>query len=71
MFLTGIGSVIGVAGAVATGKFIEAQLFGVRTTEEITVATVCGVVTATAALASFLPALRASQVDPVVTLRHE
>lgn len=71
MFLTGVGIVIGTVGAVTTGKFIETQLFGVQTTDALTIATVCGVVTATAALASFLPALRAIQVDPVVTLRHD
>jgi putative ABC transport system permease protein len=70
-FLTGIGLVIGAVGAIAGGKLIEAQLFGVRTTDGMTAAIVCGIVAATAALASFLPALRATQVDPLVTLRHE
>jgi putative ABC transport system permease protein len=41
MLLTGIGLVIGVAGAVATGEILQAQLFEVRSTDRMTAAIVC------------------------------
>jgi ABC-type lipoprotein release transport system permease subunit len=46
-------------------------LFGISTTDLMTFATVPIVLIATAMLATYLPALRATRVDPVVALRDE
>jgi len=46
-------------------------LFGVSTTDLVTFAAVPLILIATAAIASYIPALRATRVDPVVALRDE
>jgi ABC-type antimicrobial peptide transport system permease subunit len=68
--LAGIGAVIGIGGALAVGRLIQEQLFGVRVLDPITLGTVVSVLVAIAALASFLPARRAAGVDPAAALRE-
>ena len=69
--LAGTGVVIGIIAAVLLGRFIENQLFEVRSFDLLTiVAMVCAIMTA-ALLASWLPARRAMGADPAVTLRYE
>jgi predicted permease len=66
-----IGVIVGVAVAVGLGRYVEAMLFGVTAIDPIAIG---GVVTTTlvvALLASWVPARRASRVDPVEALRHE
>ncbi|HEX8213679.1 MAG TPA: ABC transporter permease [Longimicrobium sp.] len=67
MTLAGIG--IGIAGALMLTRVISAHLFGVGPMDPLTYAAVALGLTAVALLASYLPARRASRVDPVVTLR--
>ena len=69
--LTGIGIVLGIVGAVALTRVMAALLFGVSTTDLATFAMVPVVLVAVAALATYLPAWRATRVDPVVALREE
>ena len=66
---TGIAA--GVAGAFAITRLIGSLLFGVRPTDALTTASVVALITAVAALASILPAWRASRVDPNVVLKAE
>jgi putative ABC transport system permease protein len=69
--LAGAGVVIGILAAILLGRFLESQLFEVRSFDPLTIAaTVCALMTA-ALLASWLPARRAMRADPAVTLRHE
>jgi predicted permease len=71
MIMVAMGVVIGLAGALAGGRFIESVLFGLTTTD---VWTISGAVAATAIVslaAGYLPARRASRVDPMVALRYE
>jgi predicted permease len=68
---TAIGVAVGVAGAFAVTRLIGSLLFGVRPTDPLTTASVIGLLTAIAALASILPAWRASRVDPSVVLRGD
>ncbi len=69
--LAGTGVVIGIVAAILLGRFIESQLFEVRSFDPLTIAaTVCALITA-ALLASWLPARRAMRADPAVTLRYE
>jgi len=71
LLLVGIGVVIGVAGALALTRLIASQLFGVQPSDPTTFVLVAVTLVAVAALATFVPAMRATRVDPVVALRDE
>ena len=71
MELTGAGVAIGLVGAVLLTRVMASLLFGVSATDVATFATVAAVLIATAALATYVPALRATRVDPVTALRDE
>jgi putative ABC transport system permease protein len=66
-----IGAAIGLLGAIALGRLIDAMLFGVPALDPVTFAGVGAVVVVTAALSIAGPAWRATRVDPVVALRTE
>jgi predicted permease len=69
--LAGTGVAIGIVAAMLFGRLIESQLFEVRSFDPLTIALmVCALMAATL-LASWLPARRAMQADPAVTLRYE
>jgi predicted permease len=69
MILVGVG--IGVATALAAARLLERLVAGVRSTEPLTFAIMISVLVAAALFASFLPARRASRVDPMSALRQE
>lgn len=69
--LTGIGVVLGVAGALAATRVIETLLFGVSRLDPVTYLGVVALLTGTSLVACWLPARRAARVDPAVTLRSE
>ena len=66
-----IGVVIGVPVALAAAKLISTQLFGLSGTDPLSLVTAVGVLSVVAAIAGYLPARRASRVDPLVALRYE
>jgi predicted permease len=69
--LAGIGVAFGLVGAFALTRLVTSLLFGVEPTDPMTIAAVVGTIAAVAAVASLLPAWRASRVDPIVVLRDE
>jgi putative ABC transport system permease protein len=69
--LTVAGIVIGVGGALALTRFLSSFLYGVRTTDVATFALVSVVLLLVSILASYIPARRATKVDPMVALRCE
>jgi putative ABC transport system permease protein len=69
--LIGAGLVIGGALAVAAAKAAQSLLFGLSPTDAVTVASAIAVLAAIGLLASYLPARRASRVDPMNVLRQE
>jgi putative ABC transport system permease protein len=71
LILTAIGLVFGLAGAAAGARYLQSMLFGIEPLDLRTFAQVAVAFTAVTALASFLPARRATTIDPVVALRHE
>jgi len=71
LLLTGIGIGIGLAGALGGARLIRSLLYGVRPTDVVTFFAVSLVLTAVALMASYLPARRASRVDPMIALRYE
>jgi predicted permease len=71
LLLVGIGIAIGVPATLATTHYISSLLFGVSAADPLTIVIAALLMTAVAALAGFLPALRASRVAPMVALRYE
>jgi ABC-type antimicrobial peptide transport system permease subunit len=69
--LAGIGLVAGLTGAVVLTRLMQTLLFGVRPGDPATLAGVAVLITAVAAAASLVPAVRATRVDPIVVLRDE
>jgi len=66
-----IGWATGVLTALVAGRVIRGLLFGVSAQDPLTIASVTLVVLVTAALACYIPARRAMNVDPMVALRYE
>jgi ABC-type antimicrobial peptide transport system permease subunit len=64
------GIVFGIAGALLLTRFIESLLFGVTATDPVTFAVVSALLAGIAATASYIPARRATRVDPVRVLRE-
>ena len=71
MVMIVIGIALGVAGALASGRFVESILFGLSTTDVWTISVVIAVTVLVSLVAGYLPARRASRVDPMVALRYE
>jgi predicted permease len=71
MRLTLLGAAVGIAGAFAVARLINSLLFGIKSTDAMTFVGVCLLVVLTTLPASYIPALRATRVDPMETLRCE
>ena len=71
MLVVAVGLVVGIAGAVAVTRVFRSMLFGVDATDPITLAVVAGILAGVALLACYIPARRATRVDPLVALRVE
>jgi ABC-type antimicrobial peptide transport system permease subunit len=66
-----VGVAIGIPVAAAATHLIASMLFGLTTTDPVSIAGAIVGMLATAALAAWIPARRATQVDPLVALRYE
>jgi len=71
MTLAIIGVAIGLFGAVALTRLVASQLYGVTATDPMTFVVVTTILSSVAGVASLVPALRATRVDPVKALREE
>ncbi|HEY7497473.1 MAG TPA: ABC transporter permease [Vicinamibacterales bacterium] len=71
LVLAAIGIAIGVAGSLALGRFARALLYQVSTSDGVSLAVAVVIMLVVAALAGFVPARRAANVDPVVALKSE
>ena len=71
MGLAAIGIGVGLIGTAALTRFIRSQLFGIEPTDPATLLSVTALLALVAAMATLLPALRATRVDPVSALRQE
>jgi putative ABC transport system permease protein len=71
MRLAAIGLAVGLVGALGVTRVVRSLLFGVTPTDPISFAGITIFLTVVAAVASWLPARRASGVDPIVALRRD
>jgi putative ABC transport system permease protein len=71
MFVVAIGLSLGLAGTLAVTRVFQSMLFGVNATDPITLIVVAAILAAVALLACYIPARRATRVDPLVALRVE
>jgi putative ABC transport system permease protein len=69
--MTVTGVAIGLAGAFALTRWMSSLLFGVSPTDLVTFAAVSLTITGVALLACYIPARRASRLDPIAAVRHE
>jgi putative ABC transport system permease protein len=66
-----LGTIVGFAAALALNRFLSSFLYEVTATDPLTFGTVAGLLALAAGLASYLPARRATRIDPIVVLRSE
>jgi putative ABC transport system permease protein len=71
LILTAVGIVAGLAGAFAMNRLIQSLLFGVQPSDPMTLVSVVATITLVAAIACWLPAWRASRMDPNIVLRQD
>jgi ABC-type antimicrobial peptide transport system permease subunit len=71
MKLVGVGLVVGIVGSLALTRLLGGFLFGVQPTDPRTFAAVAALLAIVGVIACWLPARRATKVDPVVALRAE
>jgi ABC-type antimicrobial peptide transport system permease subunit len=64
-----LGIAFGALGSLATASWIESLLFGTRPTDPVTFAGISVLLLAAALLAGYIPARRASHIDPMIALR--
>jgi predicted permease len=71
MMLVTVGVVLGTVGALLLTRFLSGMLYGVGVNDPTTLLSVATLLIGVAALASYIPARRATRVDPMVALRYE
>ena len=65
------GTALGAAGAFVLTRFLSGMLFGVSSLDPLTFVAMAGTLIAVTLIACYIPARRASRVDPLVALRYE
>jgi predicted permease len=69
--LTAIGLMIGIPAALACGRLVASMLFGLKPTDPVATLAAIFILSAVATFAGYIPARRATKVDPMVALRYE
>jgi ABC-type antimicrobial peptide transport system permease subunit len=71
MILTIVGIVLGLVGAFLLTRLLRSLLFGIAPTDIVTYGVLALLLTAVALIACYVPARRATKVDPLIALRYE
>jgi ABC-type antimicrobial peptide transport system permease subunit len=71
LLLVSIGLVVGIPAAVGLGRFVSAQLYGIQGADPGIAVLTALILISVSGAAGFIPALRASRIDPIVALRYE
>lgn len=71
LVLLGIGLAVGVPSAIGLGQYVSTQLYGVKANDPWMAGLTVAVLAVVAGLAGFIPARRASRIDPILALRFE
>jgi putative ABC transport system permease protein len=71
LLLVLVGAGLGLAGALAGGRLLQDMLFGVKPVNPTVLGAACSLMGLTGALAAYIPARRATKVDPMEALRYE
>jgi len=71
MTLVTIGAALGLVGAIALSRLLVSFLYGISATDAATLAATAAVLVIVAFIANFIPARRATRVDPIIALRYE
>jgi ABC-type antimicrobial peptide transport system permease subunit len=71
LVLAAVGLAISVPTALGTSKFIESFLFGVKPNDPVALTLAVAILLSAALLAGYVPARKASRIDPMTALRHE
>jgi predicted permease len=71
MLLVGIGVALGLAAALWAGRFVKTVVYGLSANDPLTIAAAVALIAVVSALAGYLPARRASNVDPMEALRQQ
>jgi ABC-type antimicrobial peptide transport system permease subunit len=71
IFLAALGAVIGTLASFGVTRYLTALLFGVKPSDPATLVGVVGLLLIVAVVACYIPARRATRVDPLIALRYE
>lgn len=71
LILLAVGLAVGIPAALGLGRFVAAQLYGVKASDPMIASASIVALAAVAALAGLIPAMRASRIDPILALRYE
>jgi predicted lysophospholipase L1 biosynthesis ABC-type transport system permease subunit len=69
--IAGVGAIAGLTGALATSRVLSALLFQVSPTDPVSLVGACVLLLLVAGIAAYIPARRATRIDPIQTLRAE
>jgi len=71
LLLVGVGVALGLVGAFAVSRLVTSQLYGITPNDPVTIVAAAGLLAGVALLAGYIPARRATRVNPTMALRYE